>query len=221
MKSPNARETGEGTRPRAGSQGQQAGADAQRLRPKSVWTEEDSVKVQRAVVICWVIAKITSRRHLVGKPTIDSLVKMRRLNVEHGDDAGSRQAQGCRFQSKEVASATQSREWHSVRPMPVQALPRRRIPFHESFDSSENFPIDVILSLPACFQFALRHTQRMVAAFTMCTSFGALISVRTVPARKWAERIARSLHKKYRRPDRSKHFVAQFGGIATAAKRIT
>ena len=47
--------------------------------------EEDSVEMQRAVVVIRVVAVETARRHLVRKPTVDSLIKVRRLQLDVPD----------------------------------------------------------------------------------------------------------------------------------------
>ena len=47
--------------------------------------QENGVEMQRAVVVIRIVAVETTRRHLVRKPTVDSLIKVRRLQLDVPD----------------------------------------------------------------------------------------------------------------------------------------
>ena len=54
--------------------------------------QEDSVKMQRPVVVCRVVVVVSVRRHLVGEPPVHPLVKMRRLDLDQPEAQEERDA---------------------------------------------------------------------------------------------------------------------------------
>ncbi len=106
------------------------------------------------MVVRRIVAEVTRALHLIGEPPVDSLIEMRRLDVQQRDaqDSGN-----CQNSNLDPGKSFQP-SGHANGIVPARTLFKsraRKVRFHKALDSLQDALIGVLLGLVARFQFAL------------------------------------------------------------------